>query len=214
MNQNRVVLVAAVLVGVLIVSLSIIAWGSPMLNHMRFGGSSSGSLSIDDAKRLADEFLARSDYSDLAVDEIMEFQYNFYIVYYEKSTGVGAFEAVIDKGSRGMMEMMGSGYVRFEQGPGMMWNTKYAMHGMMRGRSNAGNMSVTVDGAKMLAQEYLDAHYVGVMVGDVHEFYGYYTVHVVRDGVVSGMLSVNGYSGQVWYHNWHGTYIKTLEIHV
>jgi len=26
------------------------------------------------------------------------------------------------------------------------------------------------------------------------------------------MLSVNGYSGQVWYHNWHGQFVDMLEL--
>jgi hypothetical protein len=25
-----------------------------------------------------------------------------------------------------------------------------------------------------------------------------------KDGVISGMLSVNGQSGAVWFHSWHG----------
>ena len=43
-------------------------------------------------------------------------------------------------------------------------------------------------------------------------FYGYYTIHVLSDGQVYGMLSVNGYSGQVWYHNWHGQFVDMLEL--
>jgi hypothetical protein len=26
------------------------------------------------------------------------------------------------------------------------------------------------------------------------------------------MVSVNGYSGQVWYHTWHGTFIQTKDF--
>ena len=61
-----------------------------------------------------------------------------------------------------------------------------------------------VDGA----QKWLDARMPGVMAGDEAEsFYGYYTIHTMTDGEISGMLSVNGSTGQVWYHNWHGSFV-------
>ena len=34
----------------------------------------------------------------------------------------------------------------------------------------------------------------------------------MKDGQVFGMLSVNGYSGEVWYHNWHGAFIEMEEL--
>jgi heat shock protein HslJ len=40
------------------------------------------------------------------------------------------------------------------------------------------------------------------------QFYGYYTLDFSKDGKVSGMLSVNGYSGQVFLHTWHGSFIE------
>jgi len=42
-------------------------------------------------------------------------------------------------------------------------------------------------------------------------FFAYYTLHVLTDGQVTGMLSVNGYSGQVWYHTWHGAFMDMTE---
>jgi hypothetical protein len=33
---------------------------------------------------------------------------------------------------------------------------------------------------------------------------GYYTLDVNRDDQPVGMLSVNGYTGAVWPHTWHG----------
>jgi len=26
------------------------------------------------------------------------------------------------------------------------------------------------------------------------------------------MVSVNGYTGQVWYHSWHGTFIQMKDL--
>jgi hypothetical protein len=42
-------------------------------------------------------------------------------------------------------------------------------------------------------------------------FYGYYTVHVRKADQLAGMLSVNGYTGQVWFHTWHGNFIASSE---
>lgn len=30
-------------------------------------------------------------------------------------------------------------------------------------------------------------------------------------GIIFGMPSVNAYSGQVWYHNWHGALVQITE---
>jgi len=114
----------------------------------------------------------------------------------------------------------GAAYPEF--GPNMMWNTKYGhmggqggMTGMMRGWLNqqpSGTLTVTPDGARQYAQAYLDQAQPGVKVGDdIVQFYGYYTLHTFKDGKEFGMLSVNGYSGQVWYHTWHGAFIASSE---
>ena len=102
-----------------------------------------------------------------------------------------------------------------EYGPNMMWNTKYGHGGMMSGWAQppSDEMPINQDQAVSIAQEFLDNVYHGAVVEDPHPFYGYYTIHVTRDGQIYGMLSVNGYDGEVWYHNWHGTYIQTRETH-
>lgn len=172
-----------------------------------------GELTIDQAKRLAEDYLTSLGNKDLAIDEIMEFELNFYIVYYEKSTGIGAFEAIIDKANtEGMMGMMGYGYVRPEQGPNMMWNSKYLTHGMRDGNTISFSPPITEEQAREYAQKYLDEYIPSAIAEDVHPFYGYYTIHVMTNDKISGMLSVNSYTGQVWYHNWHGNYIQTLKI--
>ena len=69
-------------------------------------------------------------------------------------------------------------------------------------------MTVTPEHAAALAQQYLDAYLTGLEADDEADtFYGYYTLHVLQDGQITGMLSVNGYTGQVWYHNWHGSFV-------
>ena len=184
---------------------------------------------IDEATQVAKDYVTSLGYPDLAVKEIMEFQYNYYFIAYEKSTGIDAFEGIIEKGVglSGMGGMMG--IIHPEQGPNMMWNTKYG--GMMGGGWGQGggmmgrgrgyqpytgvptaDMPVTKTDARQLAQTYLDSHLSDSSTEEPDTFYGYYTIHVLRDGKAYGMLSVNGYTGQVWYHTWHGTFIQTKEL--
>jgi len=179
---------------------------------------------IDEATELAKAYVASLGYPDLAVKEIMEFQYNYYFIAYEKSTGIGAFEGVIEKGLglSGMAGMMG--IVHPEQGPNMMWNTKYghmAGRGPMGGRHRGfqpygsaptADMPVTENQAKQIAQDYLDVYLPGSSTEDPDTFYGYYTIHVLKDGKAYGMLSVNGYTRQVWYHTWHGAFVQMKEF--
>jgi hypothetical protein len=157
----------------------------------------------------------------VVIDEIMEFQSNFYVQIKEQSTGVNAFELLVDPNI---------GSVFPEYGPNMMWNTKYgpmsdghmgnngmmggAMmgHGMMGGNTVANqptaNMPVTAQQGVQYARQYLAAQGSGLTTEDqVDTFYGYYTIDTLKDGKIQGMLSVNGYTGQVWLHTWHGTFI-------
>jgi hypothetical protein len=91
---------------------------------------------------------ARSDAQQFAnrlglrVDEVMQFQRNFYAKLVD-SSGNGATEVLVDPSS---------GVVSIEYGPAMMWNTRYGMgrsagsmmgsygRGMMRGHVNGGGM--------------------------------------------------------------------------
>jgi hypothetical protein len=63
-----------------------------------------------------------------------------------------------------------------------------------------------------IADRYLTKMNTGEIAEEAERYYGYYTIHsVTKDGEISGMLSVNGFTGQVWYHNWHGTFIDMQE---
>lgn len=190
--------------------------------------SASSPITMDQAKAIAEQYLSSVNNPNLAIHEIMEFQNNFYIIYYEKDTARGAFEMLIWKqapSSRMMGGGMGmgmgggmmTGVIMPEPGPNMMWNTKYGhMGGMMGGwrERQAGPMSVTPERAWDIAQGWLDQFLPGTSAAQQADaFYGYYTIHVMKEGQVYGMLSVNSYTGDVWYHNWHEDFIdmKVLE---
>jgi hypothetical protein len=75
-----------------------------------------------------------------------------------------------------------------------------------------GTMPVTAAQALQAAQQYLDTALPGTKTAtDADPFYGYYTIDILRDGNIVGMLSVNGYNSQVFLHTWHGTFIATQD---
>jgi hypothetical protein len=169
-------------------------------------GATTAPITIETAATIAQQYVTQLNNPDLAVREVEEYTQNFYIQVYEKSTGTGAFELLIDKYT---------GSIYPEQGPNMMWNTKYGMHNSIMGWS-FGNptepMTITVQQAENFAQQYLNTYVSGTTAGEAEAFYGYYHVMVLSQGEGYGMLSVNGYTGQVWYHNWHGAFVQELEL--
>jgi hypothetical protein len=198
--------------------------------HGMMGGFTTSSdaepLSAEESLTAVEAYLAEFGNDDLVVAEIMVFDNNAYAIVKEESTGIGAFELLIDPATRNVFP---------EVGPNMMWNLKYGMHagvgGMMGGTMGHGmmggngfgfsgelpdvssEMTVTADQALELAQKYLDAHQPGVTVSDeITTFYGYYTIDLEQDGAIVAMLSVNGSSGQIFPHSWHGTFIDMLEV--
>jgi hypothetical protein len=167
--------------------------------------------SLEDAKAAVEAYVQSLGYAGLVVKEVMEFEKNYYAIVSEGDTGIGAMELLVDKET---------GAVGPEQGPNRMWNAKYGMmagrsgmmgrRGMM-GRSTTGEMTVSAEEAGQIAQKWLDENLPGRTAGEADAFYGYYTFHFLKDGQVDGMLSVNGSSGEVWYHNWHGAFVDMIE---
>jgi heat shock protein HslJ len=72
--------------------------------------------------------------------------------------------------------------------------------------------SVSPDQAQQIAQQWLDQHQSGSTTETADAFPGYYTLHIAKDGTLTGMLSVNAYTGQVWYHSWHGAFVASTEV--
>lgn len=189
-------------------------------------------ITMSQAVQTFKDYLVSLKNPNLGLHEVEEYQYNFYATYYEKNTGTFAFQMLIWKpGASYMMGMMSysgaTGVAVPEMGPNMMWNTKYTVSGgMMSGgmmgsgggmmggyrQGTSAPMTVTASKARTLAQQYLNNSLPGKMAGDADTYYGYYTIDVLLNNSTYGMLSVNGYTGQVWYHAWHGTFIQTVTI--
>ena len=158
-------------------------------------------LTIGEATEAVEKYLESTGNPDLELKEVMEFSNNFYAEVEEESTGIHAFELLINKYT---------GRVTPEMGPNMMWNTKY---GHMTWGVTTQEATVTEEQALSNAQAYLDTVMPGTTVAEhADQFYGYYTIHTLEDGRISGMLSVNSNTGAVWYHNWHGEFVDMLEV--
>jgi hypothetical protein len=201
--------------------------GGNMMNGYGYNNAKFTPLSVDQTKAAAENYLANLKNSDLQIAEVMIFDNNAYVVVKESSTGKGAFELLVDPVSQ---------LAYPEHGPNMMWNLKYGAlnHQYMMGSNNGmmiGNatmmggwdnstpadfsaeMAVTPEQAIEYAQKYLNANISGTTAAtDPIQFYGYYTLDFEKDGKVAGMLSINGYSGQVFLHTWHGTFIEEAEV--
>ena len=185
-------------------------------------------LMINQAVEAVESYLRSRGNQDLELAEIMEFDNHFYAEVEEENSGIHAFELLINRYT---------GAIFPEPGPNMMWNTKYGhmrggmMGGGMMGRWTMGpfgwgrrggwnqtdpvnnKLRVSPKKAQQAAQKFLDAYLPGTQAADeVDTFYGYYTIHVLKDGEVYGMLGVNGYKGWVWYHEWHGGFIGMKEM--
>ncbi len=177
-------------------------------------------LTLDQAYQSATKYLSALNNSDLKIAEVIVFDNNAYVRVIEQSTGIGAFELLVDPVTQVAYP---------EMGPNMMWNLKYgglnhqrmmgSYNGMMGGYANgavpsniSADMAVSPEQALKDAQAYLDKYQPGSTTAeDADAFYGYYTIDIRRDGKITGMLSVNGASGQVFLHTWHGTFITSKD---
>lgn len=165
-------------------------------------------LSLDQAVTSVKQYVAALNNSDLELVQVDEYAENFYGLVREKSTGTGALQVLVDNYT---------GAVSPEYGPDMMWNTKYSPMAWAGGgfwlSGPTAQMPVTLAQARENAAQYLKLNVSGTTVEEAGDTsYGYYNFDVLQNGKTYGMLSVNGYTGAVWYHTWHGSFIAKKEL--
>lgn len=184
-------------------------------------------MTVEETESIISTYLATFGDDNLSQGEIMIFDNHAYVQIVDDSKESGAFELLVD---------FSTGSIQSEPGPNMMWNTEYGMMAisgemnMMGGNRSMGQMNGNFESSMMngnfrtdrkiesnlssaeavqIAQDYLDANMRGKMADETADvFPGYYTLHVLENGNTVGMLSVNSYSGQVFYHFWHGELIE------
>jgi hypothetical protein len=177
-----------------------------------------------------------ADELGLETGEVMQFTNNFYVLLLDRQ-GKPATEVLVDPETGavtleygpammwntkyGMMRGAGSPGYGGMMGGGMMGGTSTGMMGgagMMDGMmGNVGghptwtpatvNGSVDLTQAQSLANTWLAQQGSGLSAAEPDALPGYYTFHVMKDGKITGMLSINSTTGAVWYHWWHGRFI-------
>jgi hypothetical protein len=186
--------VVVVIVGLVIIAAVAVASFFPYL------AAAQAVENIEEAEHVVEQYLNGLG-AGLQIDEVMEFSNHYYVIVQEQSTGIHAFELLVDRYT---------GRIGPEPGPNMMWNQKYGHMGMMTNPTVT--MPIAIQEASIYAQNWLDENFPGAEAETGKAFYGYYTMDISRDGQVFGMLSVNGFTGDVWYHNWHGEFVG-METH-
>ena len=111
--------VLAIAASVLIGAIGVAASPARFSTMGLFQAPPARAISMERAQSVQ-SFLDRTGDKDLRLDELMEFDRNFYALVKERSTGTGAFELLVDRTT---------GVVGFEPGPDMIGNARYGMMG-------------------------------------------------------------------------------------
>ncbi len=157
-------------------------------------------LTADQAKQAAQTYLQNMKTSGLEVGQVITVNSSAYVEIKETQGGVGAFELWVDPVSK---------KARLLPGGNMEWNLKYGgvIQNSLYGGQNStaptpaavsADMPISSDQVLKIAQQFLDEHKINAQVGKTPiEFYGYYTIDFSQNGKTMGLLSVNGYNGQI-----------------
>ena len=214
-------------------------WGMSRFGPGMMGYASSGSgapvSDLSGAKRQAQRF---ADRLDLRVGEVMRFENNYYAELVEPG-GNRATEVLVNPATGAVFLEYGPAMM-WNTRYGMMGGSS-GSRGMMGGSSGSGGMmsggpgsggmmgggyggdptwapspettrpSVSAQEAKALAARWLAREGSELRAGTADAFPGYYTLHVLEGDRLAGMLSVNAYTGAVWYHRWHGRFLSMTE---
>ncbi len=161
-------------------------------------------MTEENVKNLAIELVERQFGPEYQVSDIFIFDNSpYYVSVIEIDSEQGAFELLFDPYSK---------VIYPEYGPNMMWNTENGMNNMMGWSAPLKDNILSRQEALESADKFAQANDFTVE-DEGHQFPGYYTFHTGdNNDNTKGMLSVNAYTGQVWYHNWHGNLSNVIEV--
>ncbi|KJS87150.1 hypothetical protein [Desulfosporosinus sp. BICA1-9] len=151
----------------------------------------------DQALAIAKAYIQKFN-QDVVVAELYEFANGYEVELKEGATGAKAYEVMVYKNG---------GQIITDMGPNIMWNTKY---GHMNWGNN-GAVTVSEEQATKSAQEFVSKLGQGYSIGKPELAPGYYEFMVQKDGKDYAELDVNGYTGQVWFENWQGPILNTID---
>lgn len=204
----------------------------PMMGGRGGYGQNVQPLTVDEAKQAAQKYVDGLGINNLALGDVMIFSNNAYVAVKEADTGIGAFELLVDPVNKVAYPEPGANIMwnlkygavnqsRMMAGHGMGWMTLapgasagvggYGQNGVVlpTPANVTLDMPISADQAVKDAQAYLDSHNTGATASSTPaQFYGYYTLDFSKDGKTVGMLSINGYNGEIFLHTWHGTFIQ------
>ena len=169
-------------------------------------------LTIEQVEERVKDYLRDLNDSNIQVEEIIEFDNRFYVRFSEKDTGINAFAALVDP-------YTGRMYAGHQ--PDKYWNTRYKGESYRISRYGgepidwpSGPVAVTEEQAWSIAQRAIlgSGSIPGGEVGIVQPFYGYYTIPILRQGDVVGLVNINGYTGTVCYESCHGSVVDRVEL--
>ncbi|HEX7555768.1 MAG TPA: hypothetical protein VF338_04020 [Leptolinea sp.] len=156
-------------------------------------------LSMDAIASMAQNFSAQYK-TGIEIVQIIETTKYFYISFRETASGVGAFELLANPVT---------GQMGIENGPSQFWNTKYGVWGSGKSITNG----ISSAQAQNIAFQYLKSNDPLVNLDpEPIAFYGYYSFTERLGDKITGVLSVNGYSGEVEPHTWLGNILQTKDF--
>jgi len=209
-------------------------WGMHRYGNAMMGSASSGGGhpvgDLAEARRQAGRF---ADRLDLEVGEVMRFSNHYYAELEED--GRPATEVLVDP-QTGSVSLEYGPAMMWNTRFGMMSGARFPSSGMMGGAgmmdgagmmnragmtsgsgfadptwAPSGDGDVSAAEAGAIARRWLAENGKGLQAGEPETFPGYYTLHLLRDGKVAGMMSVNAVTGAPWYHWWHGRFVSMSE---
>jgi hypothetical protein len=156
-------------------------------------------LSMDEIVNRGNDFINNYK-TGIEIVRVIETPRYFYIAFRETATGVGAFELLANPVT-GQMEI--------ENGPSQFWNTKYGVWGSGKSMNNGVSAGQALSNAFMFLKK---ENALASIDPDPIAFYGYYSFFEHQDGQIIGVISVNGYTGEVEPHTWLGKVLQTREF--
>jgi len=162
-------------------------------------------LTINSIKNSVNNYISESQNTNLSIEKIILFDNHGYAQIIESDTGIGAMEVLIDPPTKRVYP---------EHGPNITWNLKYGSSKNLNMFNYDGvsdnlpsSMTISKSHAVEIIKDYLEKYPIAESYNDPTTFYGYYSFILYEKGQVTGVISVNGFSGNTMLHLWHGQYI-------